>query len=133
MMLLGLADAGEELAVGLQRKQHAHGVDRDQDHGEAEAERLHHLRPLVSTAHQRGHEQGDGGEKEQRRLEAGADAIELLQVMFETAEQEGAAEHEQRVGDDGAGDRGLDQQILPRLQGGQRYDEFGEISERGVQ
>ena len=68
------------------------------------------------------------------RLPAGARRpVELLHVVLEAAEQERRAQHEQRVGDDRAGDRRLHQHVLARAQRGQRDDQLGQVSERRIE
>ncbi len=54
----------------------------------------------------------DCGQEEQARLKTGADAIELLHVVLQPAEEKRCTQHEQRIGDDGARDRRLDQHVL---------------------
>ena len=54
-------------------------------------------------------------------------------VVLESAEQKRRAQHEQRVGDNRAGDGRLHQHVLPGAQGGQRDDQFGQVSQRGVE
>ena len=72
-------------------------------------------------------------QEEQARLHAGADPVVFLHVMLESAEQERRPQHEQRVGDDRAGDGRLHERVLAGAQGGQRDDQFGQVSQRGVQ
>ena len=81
----------------------------------------------------RRNQQRDRGEEEQAGLQAGADPVVFLHVVFEPAEQKRRAEHEQRVGDDRAGDGGLHQRVLPGAQRGERDDQFGQVAERGVE
>ena len=52
----------------------------------------------------RGHQQRDRGQEQQAGLQARVDAVELLHVVRQPAEQERRAQHEERVGDDRAGD-----------------------------
>ena len=80
-----------------------------------------------------GTKQRDRGQKEQARLQAGADPVVFLHVVLESAEQKRRAQHEQRVGDDRAGDGRLHQHVLPGAQRGQRDDQFGQVSQRGVE
>ena len=62
----------------------------------------------------RGNQQRDGGQEQQAGLQAGADAVVFLHVMLQPAEKKRRPEHEQRVGDDGAGDGRLDQHVFAR-------------------
>ena len=64
---------------------------------------------------------------------AGADPVVFLHVVLESAEEKRRAQHEQRVGDDRAGDGRLHQHVLPGAQRGQRDDQFGQVAERGVE
>ena len=75
----------------------------------------------------------DRGEKQKTGLEPGTDPVELLLVMPEASDQKRTAEHEQRIGDNGTGDRCLHQQVLTSLQGGECDDEFRQIAKRGVE
>ena len=86
----------------------------------------------VGFRDRRRNQQRDRGKKEQPRLSAGAGPVVFLNVMLETAEQKRCAQHEQRIGDDRAGDGCLHQHVLPGAQGGQRDDQFGQVSQRGV-
>jgi hypothetical protein len=78
-------------------------------------------------------EQGDGGEEQQSGLHAGSDPVELLGVELETAKEKGRAEHEQRVGDNGAGNGSLHQHVFPGTQGGQCDDQFRQVAKCGVE
>ena len=49
----------------------------------------------------------DGGDEQQAGLQTGVVAIVFLHVVLEAADQKRRAEHEQRIGDDRPGDRGL--------------------------
>ena len=60
-------------------------------------------------------------------------AVVFLHVVLEPAEQERRAQHEQRVGDDRAGDGRLHQHVLPGAQGGERDDQFRQVAQRGVE
>ena len=66
-------------------------------------------------------------------MHAGADAVVFLDVIFESAEEKGRAQHEQRVGDDRAGQGRLHQHVLPGAQGGERNDQFRQIAQRGIE
>ena len=87
----------------------------------------------VGLRHRRGNQQGDRCQEEQARLHAGADPVVFLHVIFESAEQKRSAQHEQRVGDDRAGDGRLHQHVLPGAQGGERDDQFRQIPQRGIE
>ena len=51
-----------------------------------------------------------------------ADAIVFLRVVFNAAEKKRRPQHEQRVGDDRAGNGRLHEHELPGAQGGERDD-----------
>jgi hypothetical protein len=53
--------------------------------------------------------------------------------MLEPAEQKRRAQHEQRVGDDRAGDGGLHKHILPGAQRSERDQQLGQISQGGIE
>ena len=133
--LLGVFRTGENLTVRLEREQQPQCVSDDQQNGEADAERLGELRgrSRIHLGDRRRHQQGDRGQEKQARLQARAGAVELLEVVLEPAEQKRGAQHEQRVGDDRAGDGGLHQRVLPGAQGGQCDDQLGQISQSGVE
>ena len=78
-------------------------------------------------------EDRDHSQKQHAGLQTGIGPVELLHMVLQSAEQERRAQHEQRIGDDHAGDRCLHQHILPRAQRGQRNDELGQIAEGGVE
>ena len=86
----------------------------------------------VGFRDRRRNQQRDRGKKQQPRLSAGAGPVVFLHVMLETAEQKRCAQHEQRVGDNRTGNGRLHQHVLPGAQGGQRDDQFGQVSQRGV-
>ena len=58
----------------------------------------------IGLRHRRRNQQRDRGQEQHARLQARADAVVLLDVILESAEQERCAEHEQGVGDDRPGD-----------------------------
>ena len=89
--------------------------------------------PESASRDRRRNQQRDRGQEEQARLHAGADPVVFLHVMLESAEQKRRAQHEQRVGDNRAGDGRLHQHVLPGAQGGERDDQFGQVSQRGVE
>ena len=90
-------------------------------------------RDRVGLRNRRRNQQGDRSQEEQARLHAGADAVVFLDMIFESAEEKGRAQHEQRVGDDRAGEGRLHQHILPGAQGGERNDQFRQIPQRGIE
>ena len=100
-----------------------------------DAQRLHERRARcgVGLRDRRGNQQRDRRQEQQACLQPGARAVELLHVVLEAAEQERRAQHEQRVGDDRAGDRRLHQRVLPGAQGGERDDQLGQVAERRVE
>ena len=81
----------------------------------------------------RRNQQRDRGQEEQARLKAGAAPVVFLHMVLESAEQKRRAQHEQRVGDNRAGNGRLHQHVLPGAQGGERDDQFGQVSQRGVE
>ena len=87
----------------------------------------------VGLRDRRRNQQRDRGQEEQARLQAGADPVVFLHVVLESAEQKRRAQHEQRVGDNRAGNGRLHQHVLPGAQGGERDDQFGQVSQRGVE
>ena len=127
--------ATEHLAVRLEREHQAKTVRHDEQHGQAHAQLLRERgrRRRVGFTDGRGHQQGDGRQKQQASLQPGVHPVELLHVMLESAEEEGRAQHEQRVGDNGPGDGGLHQHVLPGAHGGERDDQFGQVPQRGVE
>ena len=80
-----------------------------------------------------GHDQGHRRQEQHSGLQPRGAGVVFLHAVLETAEQERHAEHEQRVGDDGAGDRGLHQVEHARAQRSDGDDQFREVAERGVQ
>ena len=79
--------AGEGLAVGFQRKQHAQRIGDDQQHRQAQAEFPHVFRSIheVGMGDAGGHQQRNGGEKQQASLKPGTHAVEFLRVVLESA------------------------------------------------
>ena len=72
--------------------------------------------------------------KEQHaRLQPCGPGVVFLHTVLEAAEQQRHAKHEQRIGDDGARDRRLDQIEHAGAQRGDCDDQFGQVAERGVQ
>ena len=77
---------------------------------------------LVSSASLRGSEdegrgddEADGGERQLRGDALAADAVEVLLLSAQPAEEDRQAEHEEDVADDRAGDGGLDDFVQPGL------------------
>ena len=87
--------------------------------------------PALDTAE--GTSSAMDGQEEQGRLQAGGGPVVFLHVVFEAAQQERRAEDKQGVGDDRARDGGFHQHVLPGTQRGDRYDQFGQVAERGVE
>ena len=71
--------------------------------------------------------------KKQPGLQSGTYSVVFLRVVFDAAEEKRRPQHEQRVGDDRAGDRRLYQHCLPGTQRRQRDDQFGQVPQRGVE
>ena len=92
-----------------------------------------HCRRGVGLRDRRRNQQRDRGQKEQASLQAGGDPVVFLHVVLESAEEKRRAQHEQRVEDDRPGDGCLHQHVLPGTQGGDRDDQFGQVSQRGVE
>ena len=59
-------------------------------------------------------------------------AIEYLDAVLEPTQQDRQAQYEQQVADDRSGDGCLDQLEQSRLDGEQRDDQFGRITQRGI-
>ena len=87
----------------------------------------------VRLRDRRRNQQADGGQEQQARLHAGADAVVFLLVILEAAKQQRDAEHEQRVGDDRAGHRRLHQHELPGAQGRERDHQLRQVAERRIE
>ena len=118
----------------FEREQRAQPVGDDEQHREAHAQLLAERHAGgVGMRNRRRNQQRDRGQEEQSRLHAGADAVEFLLVVLESAQQKRRTQDEQRVGDNRAGNGRLHQRVLPGAQGGQRDDQFRQVSERGVQ
>ena len=127
--------AGEQFGVRLQRKQHTQPVRADEQEGQTDAQLLGERGPRdrVGLRNRRGNQQRDRRQEQQARLHAGADTVVFLDMILESAEEKGRAQHEQRVGDDRAGHGRLHQHILPGAQGGERNDQLRQIAQRGVE
>ena len=84
--------AAENLAVRLERKYQAQTVRHHEQHGQAHAQMLHErgCRRRVGFTDSRGHQQGDGRQKQQAGLQPGVHPVELLHVMRESAEEKDA-------------------------------------------
>ena len=102
---------------------------------ETHAQLLGERRPRhgVGFRDRRRNQQGDRRQEQQARLHAGAGAVVFLDMIFESAEEKGRAQHEQRVGDDRAGKGCLDQHVLAGAQGRERNDQLGQIAQRGIE
>jgi hypothetical protein len=127
--------AAEELAMRLEREEHPQPVSGYQQQRQAHAQLLRERRAPrgVGFRDRRRNQERDRGQEQQRCLKAGARPVVFLQVVLHAAEQERRAQHEQRVGDDRAGDRRLHQHVLSGAQGGEGYDQLGQVAERGVE
>ena len=90
-------------------------------------------RPPVAGSDGRRHQQREGRQKQHGHLESRIAEAEALLVILQSAQEEGRARHEQHVGDDGADQRCLDEEILARLQGGNGDDQFGQVSQRRIE
>ncbi len=80
-----------------------------------------------------GHDQGHRRQEQHPGLQACGAGVVLLDAVLETTQQERHAEHEQRVGDDRAGDRGFHEVEHAGTQRSDGDDQFREVAERGVQ
>ena len=96
------------------------------------AEGLRHRLPFAGGDGRR-YQQCEGRQEQHGHLEPRIAEAEALLVILQSAQEEGRARHEQHVGDDGADQRCLDEEILARLQGGNGDDQFGEVSQRRVE
>jgi len=81
----------------------------------------------------RRNEDRDRCEEQQARLQPRAVAVEFLRVVLQPAEQERYAQHEQGIGDDCAGDRGLHQDVLPGAQGGECDQKLGQVAQGRIE
>jgi hypothetical protein len=125
----------EELAVRPEREEQAQRVRRDEDDREAEAQLRGEGRRTgrVGGPDGRRNQEGDGRQEELRRLELRGRRVELLHPVTQPTEEQARAQHEQRVGDDRAGDRRLDQHVLARAERGHGDHELGQVPQRRVQ
>ena len=89
--------------------------------------------PGIGFRDRRRYQERDRGQEEQARLQSRADAIEFLCVKLQPTEKEAGAQHEQRVGDNRAGDGRFHQHVLPGAQSGERDDQLRQVSERGIE
>ncbi len=84
-----------------------------------------------------GQAQSDDGEREDGRVFTGMLGVERHLAVFQAAEERGDTKEEQRVADDDACDRAEhDLRPFGRGEGQQdveRDEEFGDVTERGVQ
>ena len=130
-----MTGAGEQVLVGLQRKQQAEAVCGDQQDGEAHADFLRHRigSRQIQVGDRRRRDQGDGCHQQQRRIQPRPQPVEFLDMVPEPAEQKRRPKHEQGIGDDRAGDRCLDEHVLSGVKRGHGDDQFGEIAKRGIE
>src|SRR5262249_35508171 len=119
----------------LQREEKTERVGGDQQQRKHEAYLLRHRLPVreVKVGDRARGEQRDRRHQQQRRIKPPAGAVVILDVVVKAADQERSAEHKERIGDDGAGDRRLDERVLAGMKRGNRDDQLGEIAERGVE
>ena len=82
---------------------------------------------------QRGNQHRNRCKEQHPCLKPGRIAIELLHMIFEATEQKRSSQHEQRIGDDCAGNRSLDQHIFPGAQCRQRNQQFSQIPKRRIE
>ena len=80
-----------------------------------------------------GHEQGHRRQEQHPGLQACGAGVVLLDAVLEATQQERHAEHEQRVGDDRASDRGFHEVEHASTQCSDGDDQFREVAERGIQ
>jgi hypothetical protein len=66
-------------------------------------------------------------------VQTGGSAIVLLEMVLEASEKKGCAEHEKRVGHNGAGNRTFHQRILPRAKRRRCNDQLGQVSKRSIE
>src|SRR6476660_1626376 len=120
--------------MGLQRKQQAQSVSDNQQYGQSDAKLLGQsgARQQVSFGDRRRTDECNRSEKEQSRVQTGAGAIVLLEMVLEAPEEKGCAEHKKRVGHDGAGYRAFHQRILSRAERSRCNDQFGQVSKRSI-
>src|SRR5262245_20803414 len=110
--------AGKNFAMGLQREQQAQSVSDNQKHGQGYAELLGQsgARQQVSFGDRRRTDERNRSEKEQSCVQTGGSAIVLLEMVLDASEKKGCAEHEKRVGHNGASYRTFHQRVLPRAE-----------------
>ena len=127
--------AGKQFAVRLEREQHSQGVGNNKQHRKTHAQLAHKgcRRRRIDLGHRRWDQQRNRSQEEEARLHARADPVELLHVVAHSAEEKRRAQHEQRVRDNRTSDGRFHQHVLPGAQGGERNDQFGQVSERGVE
>ena len=73
------------------------------------------------------------GEGEHARVERAGRLVEGLLLVAQPAEEEGAAEHQQQVGQDRAEQRDLHDAQQTRLDSEHRHDQLGHVAEGGVE
>ena len=129
-MAFGGGGAGKNLAMRSQREPQPQDVTRDQQQRQHQAELLDRLWAVDTVGRHdgRGDQKRHDCNKEQAGLKACPSAVEFLQVVAQPAQKEGCTQHEQRIGDDGPGNRGLDQRVLSGGQCGQGDDQLGQVA-----
>ena len=133
---LPVCHAAEKLAVRLERKEHPESVSRYEQHRESYAQLVCERRAGrgIGLGDRRRDQERDHGQKEQPGLQSGTDPVVFLRVVFDAAEKKRRPQHEQRVGDDRAGDGRLYQhRFLAGAQRRQRDDQFGQVPQCGIE
>ena len=121
--------------MGAEREHQAAKIDREQDdrHDDAEPDRLGDELAAADDGEDRGHDDGDGGQRHHADLGARADGGEGLDGVAQAAGEERRAEHQQQVADDRADQRGLDDVEHAGAQRDEGDDQLGGIAEGGVE
>ena len=144
LVIFGMALAGVEMLVRSQAEDEAQDVDDEQNDGDLERKRalerrllgerdarpLH--RGLRHAVKERGNDEPDRRQGQERRADGSRGAIERLPLALQSAEEERRPQHEKDVADDRAGQACLHDVVVAATQRAQRDDELGRISERRV-
>ncbi|KAJ8566818.1 hypothetical protein ON010_g6302 [Phytophthora cinnamomi] len=128
----------EEVSVRLELEEEQLDVHEEQEGGgdARERERVGHtsfLRLVVREVEDvAGQQHGERGQHEQRRVGAGTHGVERVFLVAHAAGDEGAAQHEQQVGQHGADERALHHVDLARLEREDGDDHLDGVAEGGV-
>ena len=132
-------DAGtKRVAVVAEAENQAGDVHHQQNDRRPEAQTIDLFRVGLerSKAHEvedRWHHERHDREKQHDRRRSGRRAIELLRSVREAAHDAGESEDEEKIADDAAGNRRLDDRRVVRAERRDGDDQLGGVSERGIQ